>query len=80
MIKVEISEKPDVQEKPEYPLLAQSTNSPLLVLFTDDETGMVLQGNSRYLQGYRCADWGSAENKSVWKILPKGKVVTLTVE
>ena len=74
--KVLIAEPPVVYE---FPLFAKASNG-LIVLFTDNEKGTVVDGGaSKQTIGYYNNNWISVTSDH-WTILPKGSTVTLTQE
>ena len=74
--KVLIAEPPVVYE---FPLFAKASNG-LIVLFTDNQTGTVVDGGaSKQTIGYYNNNWISVTDDH-WTILPKGSTVTLTQE
>jgi hypothetical protein len=73
--KVSVSE-----QKPKFPLLAQSlVFSECTVCFTSEHCGIVVKAG--YSPLMKMSDgWTSCFDKSCWRILEKGESVTLTQE
>lgn len=74
--KVLIPEPPVVYE---FPLFAKASSG-LIVLFTDNQEGTVVDGGaSKQTIGYYNNNWIPVTDDH-WTILPKGSTVTLTQE
>ena len=54
--------------KVEYPVLRKADNSELVVLFTDEHTGVVLVANNHWSLGQRHNNFTHSENKDWIKV------------
>jgi hypothetical protein len=60
-----------------FPVLAKSTDSDLVVLFTGQSTGIVVFSDRVYDIGAEDSDWIYVSDSSAWEILPPGAKVVL---
>lgn len=82
-MKTELHIPTDEQAEITYPVLAKSRNSTLVVLFTADETGVVvrdLDHDRQYKIGHTSDGWISVKNSKNWQILPAGTQLIITQE
>ncbi len=83
MVTVTVKSAPEKPETLELPALYERVNAEngdeLVVLFTCEHIGMVIESTSRliYFGDFR-EDWSSCITDTEWKRLPDGTTVTLT--
>ena len=61
-----------------FPLLARSTASGMIVLFTGPSTGCILSSTIISDVGTHSSCWRLMGQPNAWEILPKGSTVVLT--
>lgn len=82
MVKLDINLKTGVGHiARRYPLLCVSKRTGIVVMFTEDTTGVVLDpARTSYKQGAEISGFINCYDRDVWTILEPGESVTLTQE
>lgn len=77
MIKVKASQPP--APTVEFPVLARTRDSGMVVLFVEDGAGVVLEKGDGYAEvGFFQTIWSSVTNPFVWEVLPSSYSLTIS--
>ena len=52
-----------------YPVARKSLDTPLIVLFTSKQCGLVIVGNDIFKEGYWVTDWANAYDTGAWEVV-----------
>lgn len=64
----------------EFPLLAESKSTGLIILFANKTSGIVVSNDKIHKFGHYADDWIECNDEKYWSILPVGTSITLTVK
>ena len=75
-MKTKIAERQDEFGEIKFPVLMKGVNSPLVVLFTSEECGLVVVGFEDKEVGSYDTDWVKCSNVKKWKKFPDSIILS----